>query len=107
WLLLHSFIAVATEHELLDVPLSGRFVGAYPAPNLPKRFLNDAMHFVGSVHLHLVLSRRKNGFESLHQFRASDRFDTKRADELNGSGIDSRDVGDVIHGRILHGNAAL
>ena len=89
WLLLHSFLAVATEHELRDVPLSGWFVGAHPARNLRKRILNDAMHFVGSVHMHLVLSRRKHGFESLHQFRARDGFDAERADELNRSGIHS------------------
>src|SRR5205814_8475341 len=86
-LLLHSFLAVATEHELRNVPLSSWFVGANSARNLCKRLLNDAMHFVRCFHMHLVLSRRKNGLESLYQFRARDWFDSKRADELDRSGI--------------------
>src|SRR5438094_9971667 len=72
WLLFHSFFAVATEHELRDVPLSGWFVSANPALNLDKRLLNDAMHFVGRFHMHLVLSRGEHGFEFLYQFRACD-----------------------------------
>ena len=88
-LLLHSFLFVATEHELRDVPLRRWFVGANPARNLGKRILNDAMHFVGSFYMHLMLSRRKHGFESLHQFRAGDRFNPERANELDRSGIHS------------------
>jgi hypothetical protein len=65
-LLFHSFFAVATEHELRDVPLSGWFVGTNPACNLGKSLLNDAMHFIGSFDMHLVLRRRKYGLESLH-----------------------------------------
>src|SRR5436190_5884566 len=87
WLLFHSFFAVATEHELRDVPLSGWFVSANPARNLGKRLLNDAMHFVGRFHMHLVLFRREHGLESLHQFRARDGFDSKRADKLDRSRI--------------------
>src|SRR4029453_19311561 len=90
-LLLHSFLAVTTEHELRDVPLSGWFVGANPARNLRERLLNDTMHFVGSFRMHLVLSRGKHGFESLYQFCARDGFDSKRADELDRSGIYARD----------------
>src|SRR5438105_13309540 len=86
-LLLHSFFAVATEHELRDIPLSGWFVSPNTARNLGKRLLNDAMHFVGSVHMHLVLSRGEHGLEFLYQFRACDRFDSERTYELDGSGV--------------------
>src|SRR5881409_3835916 len=87
WLLLHPFLAVATEHELRNVPLSGWFLGANTPCDFPKRLLNDAMHFIRGFHMHLVLSRRKNGFEALDQFRACDWFDSKRADKLDCSGI--------------------
>src|SRR5207248_9549771 len=86
-LLLHSFLLVTTEHELSDVPLSSWFVGANPARNLRKRLLDDPMHFVGGFDMHLVLSRRKDGFEFLYKFRARDGFDSKRADKLDGSGV--------------------
>ena len=56
-------------------------------PNLRKRLLNDAMHLIRRFHVHFVLLRRKHGFESLHQFRARNRFDSKRADELDRSSI--------------------
>jgi hypothetical protein len=75
------------QHELRDVPLSGWFIGANPARNLRERLLNDAMHFIGSFHVHFVLLRREHGFESLYEFRAADGFDTERADELDRSGI--------------------
>jgi hypothetical protein len=86
-LLLHPFLAVATEHELRDVPLSGWFVGVSSARYLGKRLLNDAMHFIGGFHMHLVLRWGKHGFESLYQFRARDWFDSERADKLDRSGI--------------------
>src|SRR6266513_3650552 len=103
-LLLHSFFAVATEHELRDVPLSGWFVSANTARNLGKRLLNDAMHFVGSFHMHLVLSRGEHGFEFLYQFRACDWFDSERPDKFDRSGVYVWDVWNIVHGRTLHRN---
>src|SRR2546430_8344476 len=85
--LLHPFLLVAMEHKLRDVPLSSWFVGANPARNFGKGLPNDAMHFVGGFDMHLVLSRRKDGFESLYQFCARDGFDSKRADKLDRSRI--------------------
>ena len=43
----------------------------------------------------------------LHESRTRDGFHSERANELDCSGIDARDVGDVVHRRILHRNARL
>src|SRR6476469_4873641 len=91
-LLLHPFLFVATEHELRDIPLRRWFVGANAARNLGKSILNDAMHFVGSFYVHLMLSSRKHGLELLHQFRAAYRVNTERATEIDRSRIPTRDV---------------
>ena len=72
-----------------------------------ERLLNDAMHLIRRFHVHFVLLRREHGFESLYQFGARDGFDSERADELDCSGIHVRDVGDVVHRRILHRDATL
>ena len=86
-LLLHPFVFVAGEHELRDVPLRRWFVGTNASRDLGKRILNDAMHFVGSLDMHLVLSRRKHGLESLHQFRACFGCNSERPNELDRSRI--------------------
>src|SRR6266487_4500667 len=68
-----------------DVPLSCWFVSANSARNLGKGLLNDAMHFVGGFHMHLVLCWGKHSFESLYEFRTRDGFDSERANELDCS----------------------
>lgn len=53
------------------------------------------MRFIGSLDMHLMLIRRKDLSEFLHELRTRDRFDSKRADELERSSIYARDVRDV------------
>ena len=86
-LLLHPFVFVAAEHELRDIPFRRWFVGTNAARDLGKCILNDAMHFVRGLYLHLMLSWRKHGLELLHQFRAGHRFNPERPNELDRSRI--------------------
>jgi hypothetical protein len=57
--------------------------------------------------VHGVLFRRPDSLELLDEIGARDNADAReRAHEFNRARVHARDVGDVVHRRILHGDVA-
>src|SRR5207248_6925532 len=88
--------------ELLDIVFSNLLIGADPSRNFTESFHDDAVRFVGSLDVRLLLRGGPDSFELLDQFGAGNGFDAKRADEFDRAGIDPRHVRDVVHWGILH-----
>src|SRR4030095_728553 len=92
-------------HELLDVDFGRRLVRDHAAFYFAERFENYLLQFRTRFFVHrepLVVPTR---FELLDEICTCHDIASKRSDHLDRTGIDTRDVRDVVVGRVLHRDA--
>src|SRR5215204_2893701 len=101
----HPLVGEAAGDEVLDVVLGRRLVRADAAGDLGEALHDDLVKLVSGLAVRGELLGRERGLELLDEVGAGDDVDGgHRADELDGAGVHARDVGDVVVGRVLHGD---
>src|SRR5262245_3814253 len=76
----------AVSNELLDVVFSDWLICTDTARYFAESFQDNAMGFVRSLDMRLLLCGRPNSFELLDELGARNRFDPKRANEFDCAG---------------------
>lgn len=70
-----------------------------------ERFVDDSTYPIGRDAMGFQLPGIPHGLEPLNEIRRSDNVDAETLEELNGTGIDARDIGYRVQWRVLHGDS--
>jgi hypothetical protein len=99
-------VSDAGQNELLKAIFIQRHWAMHALFDMLKRFVDDPAQFLGGIPMRRELKISPDRFESLDEVGRRDDLDAEATDQLDRPCIDTRNIGNRIHGRILHGHAA-